>query len=89
MQSTSGESLQQLNPISIVSTPNEQRKRSNLNGSLELNFRINFSRRTSTDVLLILLTFEPTYMYIYIYIYIYICVCVLSIRHDSFIFSSF
>ena len=77
MQSTSGESLQQLNPISIVSTPNEQRKRSNLNGSLELNFRINFSRRTSTDVLLILLTFEPTYIY------------VLSIRHDSFIFSSF
>ena len=64
MQSTLGESLQQLNPKSIVSTPNEQRKRSNLNGSLELNFRINFSRRTSTDVVLILLTFEPTYIYV-------------------------
>ena len=90
MQSTLGGGLQYLSLKSIFSTPNEQRKRSNPNGSLLLNFQLNFSKRTSTDVLLILLIFDFRfdnrhiyrksvywffpYRNIYIYIYIYIYV---------------
>ena len=79
MQSTLAGSLQYLSPLSIVSTLNEQRKRSNLNESLELNFRINFSRRTSMFSL-ILLTFDFRFDNRHTYIN------VLSIRHDSLFF---
>ena len=79
MQSTLAGGLQYLSPLSIVSTLNEQRKRSNLNESLELNFRINFSRRTSM-FFLILLTFDFRFDNRHTYIN------VLSIRHDSLFF---
>ena len=79
MQSTLAGGLQYLSPLSIVSTLNEQRKRSNLNESLELNFRINFSRRTSM-FFLILLTFDFRFDNWHTYIN------VLSIRHDSLFF---
>ena len=58
VQSTLGGGLQYLSLKSIFSTPNKQRKRSNPNGSLLLNFQLNFSKMTSTDVLLILLIFD-------------------------------
>ena len=76
MQSTLAGGLQHLSPLSIVSTLNEQRKRRNLNESLELNFFINFSRRTPM-FFLILLTFDFRFDNRHIYIYIYICVCCL------------